>query len=104
MSAVLKYRNKPTEVDGVWFASKREARRWGELKLMERVGYISDLRRQVRFPLRVNDELVTTYVADAAYQEKGRLVVEDAKGCRTKEYAIKAKLFAAIHGFAIKEV
>lgn len=31
-------------------------------------------------------------------------VVEDVKGMRTREYAMKAKLFRSRYGFAIREV
>lgn len=99
-----KYGNRKTVVDGVTYASAKEARRYGELQLLQRAGAIADLRRQVRFPLKVNDRLVTTYVADAVYREGDALVVEDTKGFRTREYVLKAKLFAAVHGFPIREV
>src|SRR5512146_2768851 len=87
-----KYGNKPTEVDGVRFASKREAARYSELKLLERAGQISALRLQPAFPLDVNGVPITRYVADFSYVENGKRVVEDVKGYRTKEYQMKAKL------------
>jgi hypothetical protein len=99
-----KYRNQPIVIDGIRFASRREGRRWSELRLLERAGQISDLKRQVTFPLDVNGKPVCRYVADATYRENGALVVEDAKGFRTPEYKIKARLFEAIHGFPIREV
>ena len=40
-----KYGNTRVSVDGMPFDSKREAARWQELRLMERAGEISDLRR-----------------------------------------------------------
>lgn len=100
-----KYRNKPVEVDGIRFPSQREAKRWGELKLLERAGEITELRRQARFPLEVNGELVCTYVADFVMRDKaGNLVVEDSKGFVTDVYKIKRKLMAAVHGIEIVEV
>lgn len=100
-----KFRNQPSEVDGIRFASKKEARRYGELRLLEKVGHIRDLRLQPRFPLKVNDKLICTYVADFEYRLKtGELIVEDAKGHRTREYITKAKLFEALHGFPVTEV
>lgn len=100
-----KYRNRKTKVDGITFASAREARRYGQLKLMERAGEITDLVLQPKFPLDVNGKPVCRYVADFGYRTRtGARIVEDAKGFRTKEYAIKAMLFAAIHGFPITEV
>lgn len=101
---VSKYGAVRTEIDGITFASKREAKRYGELRLLERDGQIAGLELQPRYPLKVNGKLVTTYVADFRFREHGALVVEDAKGMRTQAYIIKAKLFAAIHGFQIREV
>jgi len=95
-----KYRNQPTEVDGIRFASKREARRYCDLKLLEKAGEIAGLRLQPRFPLIVNNIHVCTYVGDFAYLDRNtdREVVEDTKGVRTKEFIIKAKLFHALYG------
>lgn len=100
-----KYGNKRTVVDGINFASQKEARRYGELKLLAKAGEIQNLQLQPRFPLKVFGQLVTTYVGDFQYLEtNGRVVVEDAKGFKTPEYKIKAKLFAAVVGFPIREV
>lgn len=100
-----KYGNKRVEIDGHKFASKKEGRRYTELRLLERAGEISGLKLQPRFPLRVFGKLICTYVADFQYLEKdGRVVVEDAKGFRTREYINKAKLFEAVIGFPIREV
>lgn len=46
-----KYRNKKVEVDGILFDSKKEANRYMELKLLEKAGEITDLKRQVRYEL-----------------------------------------------------
>ncbi len=99
-----KYGNRKTVVDGITFDSAKEARRWGELQLMVRAGYISDLERQVRFPLDVNGKPVCHYVADFTYHRAGQKVVEDAKGFRTPEYRLKAKLMRAVHDIQIEEV
>jgi len=68
---------------------------------MQKVGAISELQRQVKFDLSVNDLKVCAYVADFVYVENGIKVVFDAKGYITPEFKIKAKLFKAIHGFDI---
>lgn len=94
-----------TEVDGITFASKKEAKRYGELKLLVRAGEIRELSLQPRFPLRVENKLICTYVADFTYETKlGETVVEDAKGVRTPVFSLKAKLFEALHGFPVSEV
>jgi hypothetical protein len=94
-----------TEVDGITFASKKEARRYGELKLMERAGMISELALQPRFPLYIGDDLICTYVGDFLYRAKsGDVIVEDAKGIETPEFKLKRKLLRAIHGMEIVTV
>ncbi len=57
----------------------------------------------MRFPLRVNSELICTYVADFCYTENGKYIVEDVKGTRTREYVIKAKLMKALFGITVLE-
>ena len=99
-----KYRNRKTEVDGVKFDSQAEANRWLELRIHERVGEVSNIRRQVSFPLVVNGIKVCVYRADFVYAQDGREVVEDVKGVRTAEYKLKRKLMLACHGIEISEV
>jgi uncharacterized protein (DUF1684 family) len=100
-----KYRNVVTTENGERFDSRREARRWAELKIREREGTVTDLRRQVPYELAVNGTPVTRYVADFVYRdEHGRTVVEDAKGFATPVYRLKAKLMRAVYGIEIVEV
>jgi hypothetical protein len=100
-----KYRNKPVTVDGIRFASKREAKRWGELRLFERNRDLMDLQRQVRFRLVVNGIHIADYVADFTYRlGLGKdPCVEDCKGFRTREYKIKKRLMKACYGIDILE-
>jgi hypothetical protein len=103
---VRKYRNTPTEVDGIRFASKREAVRYSQLKLLEQAGEIKELSLQPRFPLHVNNKLVCTYVADFFYVDArtDEAVIEDAKGVQTPEFKLKSKLFRAVLGQEIQLV
>lgn len=94
-----KYHSTPTEVNGIRFDSKREAKRWTELRLMERAGKIQKLKRQVKYlliPSQYRDgkciEREASYIADFVYIKDGHLVVEDCKGFRTPEYKLKRKL------------
>lgn len=95
-----------TTVDGITFASKLEAARWGQLKLLERAGEIRDLRRQVRHELvGYGGKKVCPYISDFDYVTKpGLPVTEDAKGVITPVFRIKAKLFAAQMGREIQIV
>lgn len=98
-----KYGNRRTEVDGISFASAKEARRWSELRLLERAGQISGLERQVRYRMEVRGVPVTTYVADFRYEREGGYVVEDAKGFATDVYKLKKKLMRAVFDIEIQE-
>lgn len=99
-----KFANIPTIVDGIRFASRKEAHRYGELKLLERAGKISDLKLQVRFPLIVNGQTIFTYVADFVYlSEEGKKIVEDVKGARTRTFITKKKMMKAQYGIVVME-
>lgn len=102
-----KYRNRKTEVDGILFDSRKEATRYGALKLAERAGMVRDLKLQVPFKLEVNGVLVCTYKADFVYEDKfgsqWKRIVEDCKGYQTPVYRLKKKLMRAIHGIEIRE-
>ena len=116
-----KYGATKMVVDGITFDSRKEARRYTELKLLERTGKITDLQRQVKFKLipaqyAQSAEVYTrgptkgqhkqgrcieqpvSYIADFVYVENGRKVIEDTKGMRTKDYIIKRKLVRWIYG------
>jgi hypothetical protein len=96
-------------------ASKREARRLVELKVLERVGEIKNLQTQVMFLLipaqREADETLIekrcVYIADFVYDEfrkkEWKHIVEDCKGFKTKDYIIKRKLMLFLLGIRIRE-
>ena len=83
-----KYGAVPTVIDGIRFASKAEARRYQELKMLEKAGEIKGLELQPKFPLMVPecgsgfDVRIGDYIADFRYREgpKGILKIEDVKG------------------------
>ncbi|WP_407399628.1 DUF1064 domain-containing protein [Treponema sp.] len=107
-----KYGNHKVEIDGFIFDSKREAVRWQQLKLLERAGQISALKRQVKFdllPSQKNEfgktERAVSYIADFTYYDKdGHLVVEDTKGFRTDAYILKRKLMLHMWNITIHEI
>ena len=101
-----KYGAKKVVIGGEVFDSKKEFYRWSDLKLLERAGKISDLKRQVKYVLipKQKGERACTYVADFVYIDSdGNTVVEDTKGVRTDAYRIKKKLMLWVHGIRIKE-
>ena len=102
-----KYDAQKTTVDNIRFHSKKEANRYGELKMLQLAGAIRGLELQVKYPLIVHNHLICSYVADFRYDEhlngSWLRVVEDTKGYRTREYRLKKKLMLAIHGIEIRE-
>ena len=120
-----KYRNTKLNIDGEIFDSRKELKRYQELRLMESAGEIKDLKRQVKYILiptqREPDtvgkrggikkgrllEKECAYWADFEYTDKsGNTVVEDVKSeiTRTTEYRIKRKLMLYRYGIRIQEV
>ncbi|MEQ2775068.1 DUF1064 domain-containing protein [[Clostridium] innocuum] len=101
-----KYGAVKTKVDGIMFDSKREASRYQELRLLEQVGEITNLRLQVPFELIPKSKygMPIRYIADFTYNDlNGQLIVEDAKGVKTPVYRIKRRLMAELKGIEIKE-
>lgn len=99
-----KYGNKKVQIGGLKFDSKREADRYLVLKAREDAGEISHLELQPRFKLRCGDRPVTfdsgrqaVYVADFAYFDGEKRIVEDSKGFRTPEYKLKRAIVHAMH-------
>ena len=91
-----------TEVDGIKFDSKLEARHWQRLCLLQSAGQISDLERQVKIVLLGRDGPILTptgrpmtYVADFVWRENGAEVIADAKGFQTEVSRIKLAILAA---------
>lgn len=85
--------------------SKAEAKRCDDLRLLERAGQIARLEQQPRFACKINGTLVCTYVADFAYFDKEKRVIEDVKGHSTPVYKLKKRLVEALFpGTVIVEV
>ena len=101
-----KYFNKKVIVDGIKFDSKKEAKRYNELKILKKAGLIKELELQKVFELQpkyTNNKgehiRSITYKADFFYYDKNleKYIVEDTKGYRTDVYKLKKKLFEYIY-------
>ena len=117
-------------ITGFVFDSKKEYNRWCNLRLLERAGKISDLKRQVTFELIPTQreestevykagpqkglpkpgaviEKAVDYVADFTYYQDGEYIVEDTKGYKKgaayQLFVIKRKMMLSVHGIRIKE-
>ena len=108
-----KYHNVKCQLDGIKFDSKKEMYRWIQLKQLEDIGQIKNLKRQVRYELQPSFELngskirAITYIADFEYEKDNQIIVEDTKSEATKKdktYMLKKKMFMYRYKKEIKEV
>ena len=96
-----KFRAIATEHDGIRFASKKEGRRYLELKQLKSVGDIAFFLRQAPFHLPGNVKYVVDFVI---FWACGDVTFEDVKGFRTPQYITKKKLVEALYPIQITEV
>lgn len=112
-----KYQAQKCVYNGLRFDSHKELRRYLELRLLERSGQITGLKRQVKFeliPAQKDEkgkcvERAVTYIADFVYKDKqGNTVVEDVKGYKQGQayavFTIKRKLMLYKYGIKIREI
>ena len=99
-----KYGNQPVLEDEHSFDSKLEARRYRELKLLQKAGVISQLEFHRHWDLHVNHIKIGYYEADFTYLEGNQTVIEDAKGCKTALYKWKKRHVLAEYGIEIREI
>ena len=124
-----KYKAVKTTIDGITFDSKREAKRYTELKLLEKAGHITHLELQPEYQITINGAKICKYKADFRYftvrqenreqytnskgewqtptitGDKEGQIVEDVKGFKTPIYRLKKRLVEACYpGTLIKEV
>ena len=95
-----KYHNVPVVINGRWFASRKEGRRYQELKLAEKSKAIKNLELQSHFVLQNSFERKgkkyrpIVYVGDFQYEQDGKIIVEDVKGfTKDKVWLLKSKMF-----------
>lgn len=112
-----KFKNRKVVLGDEQFDSRKEAKRYQELKIMERAGLIQNLRQQVSYELASSVKFKSEprrkpairYIADFAYMDlqTGQQVVEDVKSEVTRKlapYRIKKHLMLTVHGIEITEV
>jgi Protein of unknown function (DUF1064) len=104
-----KYRSQRVDEDGLTFDSKKEARRYKDLRLLLKVGKIGFLARQVEFPLMMEGQKAASYIADFTYTdaETGIMIVEDVKSEVTRKlpvYRLKKKMMLLQHKIEVREV
>ena len=92
-----KYMAKKSVLNGQVYDSKFERDYAFELDLLQRSGEITEVKRQVDFPLYVNGKKITTYRADFVVTfHDGRKEIIETKGFKTDSFRIKWNLLDAI--------
>jgi hypothetical protein len=114
-----KYGAQKTMIDGILFDSIKEAKRWQELRILEKAGEISHLERQPKFYLYGKDGPVlirsrgypngrrAVWKGDFAYfcSIRNKRICEDVKGFRTPMFILKRAIVEACYpGLEIVEI
>ncbi|EPH31098.1 Hypothetical protein L293_2501 [Acinetobacter gyllenbergii CIP 110306 = MTCC 11365] len=111
-----KFNAQKVELDGMTFDSKKEYKRYIELKAMQQRGEIIRLEHHTKFELAPKTKLegemrakpAVRYFADFTYYNgEGTYIVEDVKSAATRKlpsYRTKKHLMKTVHGIDIKEV
>lgn len=93
-------------VDGILFASEREAFHYQALTIAAQAGAIKDLKLQQKFELLAafadssgNKVKAVTYTPDFTYTQNGQLYAIDvkSKATRTQQYVLRSKWFRYLY-------
>lgn len=96
-----KFKAKPCEDGGIKFASKKERKRYRELKILQNTGEVLFFLRQVPFHLEAGVKYVCDYLV---FWTNGEVTIEDVKGIKTDMYIVKKKMVEAIYPVTIREI
>lgn len=96
----LKYHNKPTVYNGVWYHSKKEAKYAAELDLAKKAGDLKFFLSQVAFHLPGGIKYLCDFVE---FWKNGEVRFVDVKGFKTSTYRLKKKLVESIYPIEIIE-
>lgn len=96
-----KFKAKPQELDGIKFPSKKEAKRYRELKTLQELGEVLFFLRQVPFHLEAGVKYVCDFLV---FWTNGEVSIEDVKGIKTDMYILKKKMVEATYPVTITEI
>lgn len=95
-----KFSAQATQRDGHKFPSKKEARYYDKLMLLQLSGKVLFFLRQVPFHLPGGVKLVIDF---EIFWADGRVEFVDTKGFKTESYKAKKRMVEAIYPIEIKE-
>lgn len=96
-----KYNATPTMIDGIRFASKKEADFYNVLKVYKRAGDVCFFLRQVPFDCGGGVRYVLDFMV---FYKTGEVKFIDVKGMRTRTYINKKKQVEVSYDINIEEV
>lgn len=96
-----KFYAKTTELDGITFSSRKEAKRYMELKMLKTASEVLFYLRQVPFHLPGNVRYVCDFMV---FWTNGEITIEDVKGMKLPLYEAKKKILEAIYPIKITEI
>jgi hypothetical protein len=94
-------------IDGIVFASKKEAKRYAELKLLEKARVITGLECQPSYEVQIDGKKFCTYTADFLYYDKTGVVIEEVKSTGTRKdaaYRLRKKAFELKYKMKVREI
>lgn len=96
-----KYHSCKVEIDNIKFASKKEGRRYQELKVLQHLGDVKFFLRQTPFHLPGK----TKYLLDfMVFWSNGNITFEDTKGMKTQIYKLKKRQVEELYPVKIMEI
>lgn len=96
-----KYNAKKTDIDGIRFDSKKEAKYYQDLLLRQRAGEVIFFLRQTAFHLPGG---VTYRVDFQEFHSDGTIHFVEIKGFETKDWIMKKKLVEALYPVEIEVI
>lgn len=100
-SAPSKYHAQRVEIDNIRFQSKKEGRRYQELRALQHAGEVKFFLRQCPFHLPGNVKYLLDFLV---FWTDGRITYEDVKGKKLPLYILKKKQVEALFPIKITEL
>ena len=96
-----KFGAKPSILDDIRFASKKEQKRYQELKVLQQHGELLFFLRQVPFHLPGGVKYLCDFMN---FWQNGSVTIEDVKGMKTPMYILKKKQVEKLYPITITEI
>ena len=96
-----KFKAVRSQIAGFKFASKKEAKRYMELKVLEQTGEVLFFLMQTPFHLPAGVKYICDFLV---FWKDESVTIEDVKGVKTPMYLTKKKMVEAIYPITSTEI